>query len=166
MVRFDRFGGDRIEAWREMAEMGNKVWQQVVREPELRGPVFAEMAKAKSHGFTAQEGGIHDWTTRGSLRCQAINDALESLQLGQLSNILESERGYHIVRVLERKEAGRTSFVDAQAAIRKKLLAGKHNGLLAKELVKIRENSRVWTLFDGNLTPEQLAQALGGDKRR
>ncbi len=109
---------------------------------------------------------MHNWTTRGSLRCQAINDALEELQLGQLSKIIESEKGYHIVRVLERKEAGRTSFVDAQADIRKKLVAGERNGLLAKELEKIRENSSVWTIFDGKLSPQQLSEALGGSKRR
>ena len=166
MVRFNRFDGDRVKAWRAIAEMGNQIWQQVLRSPDVRGPVFAEVAKARSHGFTATDGGLHDWTTHNSLQCQALNDALNGLKTGQLSNILESDQGYHIVRVLERKEAGRTSFVDAQAGIRKKLVAGQRNGLMVKELEKARKGSRVWTLFDGNLSPEQLAMALNGSKRQ
>jgi parvulin-like peptidyl-prolyl cis-trans isomerase-like protein len=166
MVRFNRFGDDRVKAWRAIAEMGNQIWQQVLRKPDVRGPVFAELAKAQSHGFTATDGGLHDWTTHNSLQCQALNDALNGLKIGQLSNILESGQGYHIVRVLERKEAGRTSFVDAQAGIRKKLVAGQRNGLMVKEIEKARKGSRVWTLFDGNLSPEQLAMALGGNKRQ
>ena len=40
-----------------------------------------------------------------------------------MSHGIESEQGFHIVRVLERKEAGRTPFTEAQAKIREKLEA-------------------------------------------
>jgi len=162
----DRFGGDRSKAWRAIAEMGNDVWWQVSQEPNARGAVFEKIAKARSHGFTAREGGWHDWTTIDSLRCQAINDALFSLEVGQMSNILESERGFHIVRVLRRKKAGRTPFTDAQASIRERLEEEQRKGMVTKEIAEIRKNSRVWTVFDGYLGAKKLSQVLGGRSKR
>lgn len=151
-----RFGGDRAAAWKAIADMGNEVWQQVVANPELRGPVFAKIAKAKSHGITASEGGIHDWTTRGALRSEEINKALFSLEVGQMSDVIETETGFHIVRVLERKEAGRTPFTEAQADIRKILEAENKKDLVSVELNKLRDNARIWTVFDGEFRGSEL----------
>ncbi len=100
--------------------MGNEVWQRGTQKP-VQGPAFAEIAKAKSDGFTAKDGGVHDWTTKGALQCKAIDEALFTLQVGQMSPILDSGPAFHIVRVLERKEAGRKPFTDVQADIRDRL---------------------------------------------
>lgn len=166
MVRFDRFGGDRTAAWRAIAEMGNEVWQRVASNPQLRGAVFVEIAKEKSHGFTAAKGGQHDWTTRGALRSAAIDEAIFSLHVGQLSNIIETEQGFHIVRVLERKDAGRTPFIEAQAEIRKQLESGRKQKLVEAEVAKLRKQSRVWTVFDGDLSGPKLDELLEQRKRR
>ncbi len=164
MVRFSRFDNDRAAAWREIAGHGNTIWQQVAKHPGLRGPVFTEIAKQKSHGFTADKGGQHDWTTKGALRSEAINEALFVLDVGQLSNILESDIGFHILRVLERKTAGRTPFTVAQAEIRKQLEGGRTQKLVQRELKKLRKQSRVWTVFDGDLSGPKLAELM--DRRR
>lgn len=163
MVRFDR-AGDRDTAWKTLAGMGNEVWSKVASNPSVRGPVFAETAKAQSHGFTASEGGVHDWTTLGALKCEELNTALATLAVGQLSNGIESETGFHIVRVLERKEAGRKPFTLAQAEIVETLQAEQKEVLYQAQLEKIRKNARVWTIFDGDLSGARLAEALGKKK--
>lgn len=164
-VRFDR-GGGRDAAWQALAEMGNEVWGKVVANPTLRGPVFTDVAKAKSHGFTAADGGVHDWTTLGALKCEALNEALATLELGQLSPGLESEQGFHIIRVLERKEAGRTPFTEAQTKIRATLEAEQKSTLLAAELAEVRKKARVWTIWDGELNGDRLVQVLTGKQLR
>ena len=78
MVRKSRFADPR-QAYAEIAHMGNEVWQRGTAGG-VRGPAFAEVAKAKSDGFTAKEGGQHDWTTKGALKAAAIDQALFSLQ--------------------------------------------------------------------------------------
>jgi hypothetical protein len=166
MVRFDRVGGDRDVAWKTLAEMGNEVWTLVVANPTIRGPVFSEIAKAKSHGFTAQAGGVHEWTTYGSLKCEDINAALATLEVGQLSPGIESEYGFHIVRVLERKVAGRTPFTEAQAKIRETLEAEQKEALLNAELVELRKSARVWTIWHGDLNGPRLAELLEGKQKR
>jgi parvulin-like peptidyl-prolyl isomerase len=86
--------------------------------------------------------------------------------LGQLSHGIESEHGFHIVRVLERKMAGRTPFTEAQSKIREKLEAEQKEVLLTAELQEVRKKARVWTKWDGDLTGERLAEVLSGKQKR
>jgi hypothetical protein len=166
MVRFDRCEGDRNRAWRELCAMGNEVWQAAAANPQLRGPVFAAVAKANSHGTTAVDGGVHADMTVGALRCEAINDALATLAVGQMSDGIESELGFHIVRVLERTEAGRTPFTEAQAGIRKLLETEQRAALLEAELKELRSAARVWTIFHGEVNGPRLAELLDENSRR
>jgi hypothetical protein len=166
MARFDRHGGDRDATWRALCAMGNEVWNTAQANPGLRGPVFAAVAKAQSHGVTAAAGGIHAKTTLGALRCDAINQQLATLQIGQMSDGIESEFGFHIVRVLERTEAGRVPFTEAQADIRKALEAEQRTAMLEAELKKLRITARVWTTFDGELNGPRLAEMLNEGQRR
>ena len=165
-IRFDKVEGGREAAWKQIAELGNEIWQRVSKHPGLRGPIFTEIAKQKSHGFTAHEGGQHDWTTKGALRSEVINEALFSLKVGQLSNILETDTGFHIVRVLDRKQAGRTPFTEAQADIRKQLESGGTQELVKKELEKLRKHCQIWTVFDGNISGPRLGEIMQQRQRR
>lgn len=169
MVRFDRCGGDpvtaRKAAWDQLAKMGNEVWAVVAINPGLRGPVFANVAKAKSHGFTAADGGIQE-STPGSLLCEELNEALVTLDLGRMSNCIESPQGFHLVRVLERKEPGRTPFEEAQAKIRELLVAEQKEVLVTEELKKLRKTARVWTIFHGDVNGPRLTELLEDKQRR
>lgn len=156
-IQFSRMNGDRTAAWQAIAEMGNEVWQQVEQAPELRGRVFTAIAKAKSHGMTATDGGFRDWTTRGALSSAEIDTALFSLELGQMSGIIESDLGFHIVRVLDRREAGRKPFTEAQAEITKIIQEEQKKKAIAVELKKLRDKSRIWTTFDGEFRGSEMA---------
>jgi hypothetical protein len=156
-VHFSRTGS-RDEAWAQICDMGNAVWKHVEANPGLRGPVFGDVARAKSHGLTAVDGGINDWTTLGALRCEALNEALTTLAVGQMSDGIESEQGFHIVRVLERKDAGRVPFTEAQAGIRK-LLEDEQRSTL-------RSRARVWTIYHGDMTGPRLAEMLNEQNKK
>jgi len=158
MISIDRSGGDRTKAWQAITALGNDAWQRAQTEPGLRGQIFTEIAKQKSHGFTAQQGGLHGWTEKGALRSQEIDQALFTLQIGQLSNVIESQRGFHIVRVLERKQAGCTPFTEAQKLIRQELGRNQKKGLAQAEVAKLRKKSRIWTLFDGDPSGPALSR--------
>lgn len=130
----------RQQAWQMLAEMGNEV---------LAGRPLADVAKAKSEGPTAASGGEFDWTTKGSLSSLVLDEAIFSLPVGQLSTILADENALHIVRVTERKEAGRVSFVEAQVDIRNKLHEERRQKQVDDYLARLRERTPVWTIFDG-----------------
>ncbi|MEM8865728.1 MAG: peptidylprolyl isomerase, partial [Planctomycetota bacterium] len=128
-----------------------------IAQPDKSKPAFVSLAKAKSHGFTASDGGQHDWTTQGSLTAERVDEALFSVAVGEMSPILESDRGFHIVRVLDRKLAGRTAFTEVQDEIRKKILKGRTDKAFAKKLDELRRTARIWTLYDGYIDPVEYA---------
>ena len=154
VVRKNRFK-DEASAYEALAHLGNEVWQAGMQKP-VRGPAFGEIAKAKSDGFTAKDGGLHEWTTRGALQCKAIDDGLFTLQVGQMSPIIDSGPAFHIIRVLERKEAGRKQFTDVQSDIRDRLKDLRYQKEAVKYLTKLRQDARVWTMFTGNVAAETL----------
>ena len=138
-VRKDRYQG-RERGVRGAGAVGQRSLAARHAQP-VKGAAFAEVAKAKIDGFTAKDGGVHDWTTKGALQCKAIDDALFTLQVGQMSPILDSGPMFHIVRVLERKEAGRKPFTDVQTDIRDKLKEQRFQAEVEKYLTRLRERS-------------------------
>jgi len=137
----------RKEAWDLLASMGNEV---------LAGKPLADVAKARSEGPTASQGGLFDWTNAGSLASKRLDEAIFSLPVGQLSAIIEDEPSpnladqgaVHIVRVVERKDAGRTPFIEAQVGIRATLVADRERKATEDYLRKLRDRTPVWSVFD------------------
>jgi PPIC-type PPIASE domain len=111
-VMFSRYAS-KEEAYNAIADMG--------REALFGGNVQA-VAKAKSQEPFAGVGGLHDWTAEGSLASDAINQQVFSIPLNKLSEIIEDSEGLHIIRVLEREQAGVTP---APKFANKKLLKHK-----------------------------------------
>jgi len=153
-VRFSEHP-NKAEAYRKIAWMGNQV---------LSGHPFAEVAKAHSDGSTAREGGRWDWTTQGCLAAEVLDRAVFALPVGQLSRIIESDRGYHIVRVIEREDAHCTPFAEAQAEIREKLKAERQEEQSQEVLAKLKREIPVWTAYDTPeaTSPYDAALAPGG----
>lgn len=122
-----------------VAKMGNEI---------LRGASFAAVAKRSSQGPTSAEGGAFDWTSKGSLRSAVLDEAIFTLPVGKLSEILEDDDGCHIVRVVERREDGFISFSEAQQEIRDKIREERSEAALKDYVSKLRDEFPVWTVFD------------------
>ncbi len=138
MVRFDQFPSKQA-AYSAIAQMGNQAMQ---------GTPFADVAKRQSQGPTAADGGAYDWTTKGSLASKTIDQAIFALQVGAFSHILEDDRGFHIVRVLERKDAGRKSFVDTQVDIKKQLKEDRTKKQITEYIDGLRKKTPISTMYD------------------
>ncbi len=146
MVRFDRFPV-RAEAKKAIVEMGNQI---------VYGAKLPAVAKRASHGYSAAEGGSNDWTTRGSLALEKLDEAIFTLPVGELSDIIETKDGFHIVRVKERTAAIRTPFLEAQVEIRETLQSRKREAAYQKHLAKIRREIPV-KIFDDVLESKPKA---------
>jgi hypothetical protein len=129
----------RSEAWDMLAAMGNEV---------LGGRPFADVAKARSEGPTAYQGGGFDWTGQGSLASKKLDEAIFSLPVGELSAIIDEGEMLHIVRVVEREPAGRVPFLEAQVGIRDNLLEERRKAASDEYLAKLKARTPVWTVFD------------------
>lgn len=70
------------------------------------GKDFAEVAKTVSDDSSAGDGGDLGWFGRGRMVAE-FEEAAFSLEAGQVSDVIETQFGYHIIKVLE-KDAART----------------------------------------------------------
>jgi parvulin-like peptidyl-prolyl isomerase len=150
-VRFDKFP-TKDAAYQAIAEMGNEVFT---------GRPFIEVARAKSQGITASQGGGRGWTNQGSLTSEALDGVLFTMRPGTLSRILEDPRGFYIVRVIERQDAAYKNFVDVQTEIRDKIRKEKVDRGVKDYLAKLRAHTPVWTIFDEPADEERAVQVSG-----
>jgi hypothetical protein len=121
----------------------------------LDGAKLNEVARAGSEGSTAREGGLHDWTSKGSLVSETLENAIFSLPVGQLSRIVETDLGYHIVRVVERQDQSVTPFAEAQVEIRNKIVRQRKKKQMDDYLAKLHERTQIWTKYDALMAQQQ-----------
>ena len=77
---------------------------------------FAELAKKNSADTgSAAQGGDLDWSARGGMVSKALEDAVFALKPGEVGPLVESEFGYHVVK-LEAVRGGETKSFDAVRA--------------------------------------------------
>jgi peptidyl-prolyl cis-trans isomerase SurA len=80
----------------QKAEIKDKAEQ--LREQAADGKDFAELAKKNSQGPGAEEGGDIGEIARGQM-IKEFEDAAFSLKPGQVSKVIETDTGYHILKV-------------------------------------------------------------------
>ena len=83
---------------------------------------FAELAKKYSEDGSAPNGGNLGWMGPGDL-VPEFEQAMNRLQIGEVSNPVKTEFGWHLIQVLERREAQLTVEKQrqfARAAIRER----------------------------------------------
>jgi peptidyl-prolyl cis-trans isomerase SurA len=96
-----------------------------VREKLLAGEPFEKMAVTYSKGPNALKGGGLGWREAGRLPDVFIR-ALESIRPGEVTQVLESANGYHLLR-LNAKRGGGSSGVVTQTRVRHILLKPAEN---------------------------------------
>lgn len=164
MVRFDRHKSER-DAYASLANRLNPLVAGIDSVPPGEA-AFAELAPTHSDGFTARKGGEHDWTTKGALVAEEVDRALFELPVGQRSKILRSDIGFHVVRVIERKDAGPIPFSDVQAAIRKGLQNERFDAAVQDRLTELKKSARLWTSYTGECDYKRLAELMSGGPMR
>ncbi len=114
---------DEAEARRLLKEL---------RERAVAGEAFDAIARAHSEDHaTASEGGDLGWFTPGAMD-PAFDTALAQLQPGDISEPFETSFGWHIVQLLQRREADKTqTFLRNQA--REQLWR-----------IKVEDETRLW----------------------
>jgi len=106
------------------------------------GADFAELARANSACPSAAKGGDLNFFGRGQM-VPAFEEAAFELKVGQVSDIVETRFGYHIIKVTDRKEAGVTTFEQAKDNIMK-TLTQRRQAELAKEYIELlKANAKI-----------------------
>jgi parvulin-like peptidyl-prolyl isomerase len=86
--------------------VGNLELANTLHEMIMSGKDFAELALTYSQDFsTSASGGDLGWFPRGILTVTEVENAAFSLQPLEISPVVKSRLGYHIVQTLEREDA-------------------------------------------------------------
>ncbi len=83
-----------------------------------QGAAFDEMAKKHSDCPSAQNGGDLGFIQRKGNLARSFSDAAFSLRIGQVSEPVQTEYGYHLIKVTEKKEGVNVKFVDVKQKVR------------------------------------------------
>ena len=119
-----------------------------VLERLRHGEDFAQVAKSESEGPNKSAGGYWE-TSPGGYAVAAVNAALETLPIGQVSTVIESPESFHILRVESRRPAGPASFAEVQDSIRKTVHTKKVQTEQGTFMDKLRSQVVINTMFDG-----------------
>ncbi len=106
------------------------------------GADFAELAKANSACPSAAQGGDLDFFPRGKMAAP-FEKAAFALEVGKVSDIVETQFGYHIIKVTDHKDAGTTLFEQAGDNIIKQLTQKKQSELTKKYIDSLKAAANI-----------------------
>lgn len=103
------------------------------------GAVFESLARAKSVDPSAQRGGDVGFFPKGQLMPE-FEKAINTLEVGDISGVVETNLGYHIIKLTAREEPKPVPVEQVEEHIRKKLYRQEKQYLFNKLLNDLREN--------------------------
>ncbi len=109
------------------------------------GADFAEMAKEHSTGPTAENGGDLGFVTADEQGLdKTFRDAAMQLEVGEVtSEPVETQFGYHIIKVTDQKEASTKEFADVKDDIKSQLSSQKENQAWSDFVQGLREEAEI-----------------------
>lgn len=130
-------GGDPNEAKAKARTKIEGLFKQIKEGADL-----AELAKAHSDCPSAPRGGDLNFFPRGKTT-PAFEKAAFELQVGQISDIVETDYGFHIIKVTDRKEPATLSFAEAKDKVMELLTEEKQNAFADAYLKKLKAEAKI-----------------------
>ncbi|GAB4338157.1 MAG: peptidylprolyl isomerase [Desulfobulbaceae bacterium] len=103
------------------------------------GKDFVELARTYSEGPTAKNGGDLGFFGRGAM-VEQFESAVFSMQPGEISDVVETVFGYHIIRLEEIRPETTRAFEEVRASIEEKMRAEKVAGVTRDRARKAYED--------------------------
>jgi peptidyl-prolyl cis-trans isomerase C len=113
-----------------------------ILEDYAAGVNFESLAKAKSMDPTAQRGGDIGYFPKGQLMPEFEN-ACAGLDVGEVSGIVRTNLGYHLIKLTDRREPVSRPVKDVEGDIRARLRVQKRQRMFNELLEKLREDTEI-----------------------
>ncbi len=108
---------------------------------------FAELAKEKSICPSAENGGDLGFFAKGQM-VKEFEDVAFSLKPGEISEIVKTEFGYHIIKCEEKKEEYSPSFEEVKDQINNILRYQRENEAILALISKLKEEANIVINYD------------------
>ncbi len=104
---------------------------------------FIAQAKSKSTGPSAAKGGDLGYFPRGQM-VPSFNDAAFAMKEGSMSSApVQSQFGYHVIYVEDKKAAKKLGFEDVKNFIEQRLKMDKFKATMEKKMSSLREKAKI-----------------------
>jgi peptidyl-prolyl cis-trans isomerase C len=113
-----------------------------IQKKVKNGGDFASLAKEYSEGPSGKQGGDLGFFGRGQM-VKPFEDAAFALEPGQVSDIVKTRFGYHLIKVTDKKAAGTVPLKDVKEKIRGYLKQQKVNTALEAYIKKLKEGAKI-----------------------
>lgn len=115
---------------------------EAVRKKIAAGEDFAALAKTESTCPSASQGGDLGFFSKGQM-VPEFEKAAFALKPGEVSEVVETKFGYHVIKAVEKKPAGTVSFEEAKKNIEGYLKAQKSRDQVNAYLEKLRKAAKI-----------------------
>jgi len=117
-----------------------------LRKELAAGADFAALAKANSSDGSSQQGGDLGYFAKGQM-VPAFEKAAFALKPGEISDVVETEFGYHIIKLTEKKATEKVEFKDVRPRIEEYLKNQKVGAAVADYLTETRKTAKIEILL-------------------
>lgn len=107
----------------------------------VKGDNFARIAREISISPEGKSDGDLGFFSRGQMPQEF--DVVFDLKIGKISKVIQTPYGFHIFKVIERKEARKMNFNEARDIIRKRLLKEQQDARFKEWLKALKDKSRI-----------------------
>jgi len=124
------------------------------RQRALAGEDFAALATELSEGPSAPQGGDLGFFSRQQM-VAPFADAAFALEVGQISEIVETQFGYHVIKVEEKRPASTMSLDEVRQPLEQMLRQNQGGEATSKVLEELAEKATVTQMTPSSAAPEK-----------
>ncbi len=144
----DEFSGDQVHVRHILLPTEDEAKQMLDRL--AKNEPFEELAKKYSRDTqTAQKGGELNYFTREQMVPEFAKAAF-ALKPGELSGVVKTAFGYHIIKMIDRKQGQPMAFDQVKDQLRQRLLEERQNARFTAWIAELEKSAKV-TRDDGVL---------------
>lgn len=133
---------EHISDTAEKKEENKKKIETVLAEVKAGKTDFSELAKKYSECPSAPSGGDLGFFARGQM-VSAFENSAFALKPGETSDVVQTQFGYHIIKVEDRKEARDLPFEEVKELVRENIKHEKGNGEIAKMIDVLKSKATI-----------------------
>ena len=135
LIKVDPGTGEsqKVEARKKMENIQEKV---------RKGEDFAALAKEFSEGPSSAKGGGLGYFRRGQM-VKPFEEKAFALRPGEVSDIVETEFGYHLIKVIDKKPETTISYEDIKGKLEEHLKREKVRKEVKRQIEELKEKGKV-----------------------
>jgi len=133
-------------------EQAKAKMEEILAEIKAGGN-FEELAKANSECPSAPNGGDLEYFPRGKMT-QSFEDVAFELEVGQISDVVETEYGYHIIKVTDHRKEGAIPFEEVKEKVLEYLVNQKKNEFAQKYIKELKAEAKIVYPSEGEQEPK------------